>query len=148
MLHCTVWYMVIDLSEQPTACVFVALRIESVRSGFKQGQEFFIFLQNFQTGTGAYRAPYWVGTWGLSYGINRPGPMTGHWLPYSGGVQNGWSYKFLAYMRTTLPTTFYHNYVDFYHTTRRHIPENGNPQLQPCEHPNLPQFSVKLIPVS
>jgi len=78
MLHRTFWYMVIDLTEQPTACVLAVLRIESVRSGFRRRQEMFILLQNFQTGTEAYTAPYSEGTWGFSDRIKRPGRKTGH----------------------------------------------------------------------
>jgi len=78
MLHRTVWYMFIDLSEQPTACVLVVLRIESVRSGLWRRKEISVLFQTFQKGTGAYTAPYSVGTWGLSDGIKRPGRTTGH----------------------------------------------------------------------
>ena len=79
MLHRTVWYMVIDLSEQPTACVSVCSenRVSTVRDP-TEGRNF-ILLQIFQTGTwGLHSPPYSVNIWGFSDGMRGPERMTGH----------------------------------------------------------------------
>jgi hypothetical protein len=143
MLHWAACYMVIDVSGEPAAWILIVLRTESQRSGFRipAGARYFILLRNVQTDSEAYTALYSVGTWGFSDGIKQPGHMASQLLLSNAEVKNEWSYTFVACIRKTLPTMFYHSSVHFYHTTRRHFPENGNPWLPPRK-PHISRNSV------